>query len=1216
MSTPAHGPDDATVTGLAVNRAKGRSRKARSGAARAATDKKISTTDRVKMLAELGDERYEVGRNFEGQVFVTPRFGAPVARMLEGFSAELGAELALALHKETGEVFTGSERREALLTLSDKAFDAAPVPTAVRIANPTPDSIAIDLCNAAGEYVLITREGWKVTSDRGRVAFVRGPRSKALPYPVRGGDVSLLWKLMNIAEPMRPMILANLLNAMQKAADHPILSLTGQAGSAKTTTSGMYSYLLDPIEVGEGQGIKDTVIALQDDIRDIYVTAGNRYFLPYDNIDSMTRQQQTALSIISTGGMRTGRTLYTDGATTSIPVRGCLTITAIDTGKLKPDFLDRVISVEVEPIPGGVFRTPGEIMRQFDAMHGQVLGGLFDLAAQVLANLTDVRKTMQRNRVRVARMADFSYILATVDQVSGTGGFERFMRERDERQAEVASSDPLSVALMSLIDTQDKGEGITYTPTELLAALNRQYRADAGDVYARPPKGWPETPSYLSRMINLLMIPLRDAGYSARFLKTNGARKWHLARAAVAAPARPVAVPDPIPLPLADPPAAPAPARTVDPEQLSPYCRGDKHAECAGDRANDWLSAVECICGCHDGGEPLPLDLEPQPDPSAAPEVTEEEDYAAMLADLDAEEASREASGIDAGIDPAPEPELQEPQPQPPAETAAAPERFSERAIVPWKVKPSMYVDLAAGEGITDDGTVVTIRKRGALASLAELLRTIPDTVKIVHLTGAEIGTDGTVLAWANTTLPKGWSTADRAHDSDETRNRVSLRYRRPDGTQVTVFRAAAWIGRDIEQTTSPAQLRDAFALMLRGIEQTFGDVVGGDYGVPLKSSPAATGLELIRRTLPRERDRSARRYPILSTELQYVIRSHAGQARTEDYSARTHPTGGRYVPDQIPGLYVYDMRFAYAALLDLEMPTGPVIHDETPEFAKRGTGWEPCLYRVRVTVPQDWDRAGRFRRRDGENDVWVYPSEPGETFDSWCWERALHAADRDGWRIGEHVEILERYRFIGPKTKPLAAFGKNLRALRDEWIPAQHNAPEVVRELARIMARQIAIAAIGKLAGTPYAKLCSCPIEDTGTRPADAWHSDDGRRWEWREMRSDRDYLVHPEWASYIWATCRDWLYDHPGQRGIGLRHIPREQLLAARTDGFWTSTPQPVTDTGKTGHFRPQLAHGEPLDTPRTYADLNATRAALASATENAARLTLLLLEQEADQ
>lgn len=657
-----------------------------------------------------------------------------------------------------------------------------------------------------------------------------------------------------------------------------------------------------------------------------------------------------------------------------------------------------------------------------------------------------------------------------------------------------------------------------------------------------------------------------------------------LAAAAAAREAEQGTAPAATPAPAAP---EPAPARSlVALDSLSIRCRADRHAECSADRSGGWGPALDCLCPCHnpDDGDTMPLDFDPTPDPADAIDPAER---AAALAEFGETEHD-----IDAVLD------------TPPTAPAPAPAeiRYSERAFTPWTVKMSAYVDLASGEGITDAGAEFTVNRRGKLASLAELLRAIPADVRYVHLTGADIGTGSELMTWANGRLAKGWRAADRTHDSDETRDRVSLRYRRPDvdgksGGQVVIYRAANWIDRDHERATSPGELRAAFALVLDGIRATFGSVVGEPYGVPLKGTPASTGIELIRRTLPRDRSRVPHRFPVLDNDIQTLIRSHAGQARAEDFAAQTHPTGGAHIPDRIPGLYVWDMRFAYAALLDLEMPNGPVIRDTTTEFARRGTGWEPCLYRVRVTVPAGWDRAGRFRTRDASG-VWVYPSEPGQTFEAWTWERGLSAADRDGWKIGEHVEILERVRFTGPKVKPLATFGRALRELRDGWIPAQTDAPESVRELSRIMARQIAIAAIGKLSGTPYSKLFTCPVGDLAARPDDGrsvWKSDDGQRWEWRENVTGRDTLIHPEWSAYIWATCRDWLYDHPTQKGVGLRHVPAAELIAARTDGYWTSTPQPVTDTGKVGAFRCQLAHAGEIDTPRTYSALNAVRAAL---------------------
>jgi hypothetical protein len=1127
VSTPETTPDETdapdNVTGMTGARA------AKAKAKPSSKSNKVSTNDRIRWMASLGDERYEVGRNLEGQAWVRSRLGAPVTRLLENYSAELGAELARTLEIETGEVFSSYERREALLTLSDRAWDTDPVPTAVRIANPTPDSIAVDLGNCEGEYVLITREGWRITTERSRVIFLRGQQTKALPTPIRGGDLSKLWQLMNISEKMRPMVLANLICSMFKFADHPILSLKGQPGAAKTTTAGMYAFLLDPVEVGEGQGIKDTVIALPDDVRDIYVTAGNRYFLTYDNIDSMSNAQQTALSIISTGGMRTGRTLYTNSNASSIPVRGCLTITSIDPGRLKADFLDRLISVDVEPIPGGVFKTAAEIRRQFDAMHPEVLGGLFDLAAGVLANLDDVRRDMQRRKVRVSRMADFSYILATIDKLTGTTGFVDFMAARDEAQAEVAQDNIILDTLMKLIDTEvpEDREGI-YTPTELLAALLRKWRELTNDPYGKPPaKIWPDTPSYLSRQLVLLSMPLEKSGYRVVRRASNGKRLWVLSKAAPE-PTPPPTSPDDdqgdggLPLDEPTPPPGPAPVLSVVPE---------------------------------------PEPAEPAVDLTSLPEdITLDEDLAA-------------------------------------ADDDSGP-RYSQRQIKPWTVKPSAYIDLATGTGVVDGGTEFTVRRRGKLATLAELLTALPTDVRYVHLTGTLPGggDSAAVDTWTHGKLPEGWSESPREHDSDERRNRVSLRYIRPEGTQVTIYRSSIWIGDDAETNTSPADLEAATALLVRGIGETFGTVCGEQYGVPLKSTPASTGLELIRRTLPRDK-----RYPILDSETQRLIRRVGGQARTEHYSTTQHHSNGAHVPDEIPGLHIYDARFAYGALFDLELPFGPVERDHVAEIALREgskTSWEICLYRLRVTVPANWDAVGPWRRRD-ERGVWVYPDTPGETFETWAWDRTLRSAlaSNDGWTLGETVQILERARFTGGRGKPLQTFGRHLVALRNTWIPAQTDASDTVRELARTMARQIAIGAIGKLSGTPYYRLRTIPIDDPTGPPTDrVWLSEDEQRWEWREpVPGQARDLAHPEWSSYIWSTARDHLYSHPTQAGVGIRHVPRAELIAARTDGYWTSTPQPAvadTDDGKIGRLRPQLAHTGTLETPRTLEALNLLR------------------------
>ncbi len=54
-----------------------------------------------------------------------------------------------------------------------------------------------------------------------------------LPEPVTGGDLAELWSLVNVAERYRPVLTAALMPAMP----HPVLLLSGEQGTGKSTAT-------------------------------------------------------------------------------------------------------------------------------------------------------------------------------------------------------------------------------------------------------------------------------------------------------------------------------------------------------------------------------------------------------------------------------------------------------------------------------------------------------------------------------------------------------------------------------------------------------------------------------------------------------------------------------------------------------------------------------------------------------------------------------------------------------------------------------------------------------------------------------------------------------------------------------------------------------------------------------------------------------------------
>jgi hypothetical protein len=123
-----------------------------------------------------------------------------------------------------------------------------------------------------------------------------------------------------------------------------------------------------------------------------------------------------------------------------------------------------------------------------------VLGALCDLTAQVLAVLPTVQLA------EMPRMADWSRLLAALDQVTGWTTAEHYRQAPNNATAAVLDASPLAGALRAL--ALKAGGTWTGTPTELHTAITPDPR----------PRGWPANPGVLSGKVNRLAPALRATG--------------------------------------------------------------------------------------------------------------------------------------------------------------------------------------------------------------------------------------------------------------------------------------------------------------------------------------------------------------------------------------------------------------------------------------------------------------------------------------------------------------------------------------------------------------------------------------------------------------------------------------------------------------------------------------------------------------------------------
>jgi hypothetical protein len=224
--------------------------------------------------------------------------------------------------------------------------------------------------------------------------------------------------------------------------------------------------------------------------------------------------------------------------------------------------------------------------------------------------------------------------------------------------------------------------------------------------------------------------------------------------------------------------------------------------------------------------------------------------------------------------------------------------------------------------------------------------------------------------------------------------------------------------------------------------------------GLPLLSTPRATGIALLWESLPRGVE-----FPALPDDLAKLIRANSPQHRIE------------WVADSAPddecekillsNCVQYDGRWMYASLCGLDrFPVGE------PKRAEGFTPYVPGIYDVTIRIPSTWNHVGLIPTLDdGFNSLraWVYPSEPGRTFRTWAFEPELTLALKRGWEI---FDFHDGYKF--EKGRPLATWARRLiemrRKLQESAAVLYPYPASVINGFAAAAIRQILNHSIGAL--------------------------------------------------------------------------------------------------------------------------------------------------------
>jgi len=434
--------------------------------------------------------------------------------------------LARRFYEAIGGAPSSEALRSALNVIEARAhFDAPQMDVYIRVAVDD-GKLYLDLADDAWRAVEIDEAGWRIV-DEPRVRFRRAAGMQPLPEPATGGSVTELHSFLNLqTDNDFVLVVAWALAVLRNKGPYPVIVLSGEQGSAKSTFSAILRALLDPNTA--------PLRALPREDRDLFIAATNGHVLAFDNVSGLRAWISDTLCRLATGGGFAVRQLYTDQDEVLFDATRPVILNGIEDIVTRPDLADRAIFLTLEPIPEERRRSEKELWAAFDKARPQILGALLDAVSLGLRRLPDTKLE------KLPRMADFAlWATACEGAVWEDGAFWRaYAGNRDEAVDSIIEADSVGSAVRSLMAPRTEWTG---TASDLLGVLSEE----VGETVRRA-KTWPATARALSGRLRRAATFLRKVGVDIEFNKEGRARSRIIrisctADSAGAAPSRPSA---------------------------------------------------------------------------------------------------------------------------------------------------------------------------------------------------------------------------------------------------------------------------------------------------------------------------------------------------------------------------------------------------------------------------------------------------------------------------------------------------------------------------------------------------------------------------------------------------------------------------------------------------------------------------------------------------
>jgi hypothetical protein len=421
--------------------------------------------------------RFQVGDHHEVAAIRSKRFKGWLSRVFYLQNSKAAGSQALA---------------DAITVIEGKALhEGAETAVNVRVAEHG-GKLYIDLADDAWRVVEIDAAGWRVVTES-PVLFTRPGAMLSLPVPVRGGSLHELRELVNVTDDDWPLVAAWLVAAIRARGPYPLLAITGEQGSAKSTTCRTLRRLIDPNTADLRSEPRDA--------RDLMIAASNGHVVALDNLSGLRNDLSDALCRLATGGGFSTRALYSDGDEVIFNAMRPILANGIEELSTRSDLLDRCLLVNLPTIPETKRRSETDYWGDFDTRQPRILGAILDAVAAGLKSLPGVKLD------KLPRMADFALWATAAEPGLGIAAGEflaAYGRNRDGANDLAIEASPVAKAITMLVDRDGAWAGTAATLLDSVEGLV--------DDSTRRQRSWPKSPRSMGAELKRVAPNLRKAG--------------------------------------------------------------------------------------------------------------------------------------------------------------------------------------------------------------------------------------------------------------------------------------------------------------------------------------------------------------------------------------------------------------------------------------------------------------------------------------------------------------------------------------------------------------------------------------------------------------------------------------------------------------------------------------------------------------------------------